>query len=60
MYPHPVFGTQPDTQVYAFHPGGANVALADGSVRFVQQAVSFSTFASLVTRAGGEVVTGLD
>jgi prepilin-type N-terminal cleavage/methylation domain-containing protein/prepilin-type processing-associated H-X9-DG protein len=60
MYPHPVFGTQPDTQVYAFHPGGANVAMADGSVRFVQQSVSFSTFAALVTRAGGEVVTGLD
>ena len=60
MYPHPVFGTQPDVQVYAFHPGGANVAMADGSTQFVQASVSFTTFAQLVTRNGGEVITWFD
>jgi prepilin-type N-terminal cleavage/methylation domain-containing protein/prepilin-type processing-associated H-X9-DG protein len=56
QFPNPLFGMQPDTQVYAFHPSGANVALADGSVHFVQQGVSFAVFAALVTRAGNEAV----
>jgi prepilin-type N-terminal cleavage/methylation domain-containing protein/prepilin-type processing-associated H-X9-DG protein len=60
FYPHPLFGTQPDTQAYAFHTGGANLALADGSVRFLQESISFATFAQLVTRNGGEVVGPLD
>jgi prepilin-type processing-associated H-X9-DG protein len=47
---------QPDTQVYAFHSGGANVAMADGSVRFMQEKVSFNLFAALITRAGNESV----
>ncbi len=43
--------------VYAFHTGGANVSLADGSVRFLRASVSAGTVAALVTRVGGEVVT---
>jgi prepilin-type N-terminal cleavage/methylation domain-containing protein/prepilin-type processing-associated H-X9-DG protein len=43
--------------IFAFHPGGANVLLADGSVRFMPANVSSPTYAYLVTRAGGEVVT---
>jgi prepilin-type N-terminal cleavage/methylation domain-containing protein/prepilin-type processing-associated H-X9-DG protein len=42
--------------VYSFHPGGANVAFADGSVRFVKQSININTLAALVTKAGGEVV----
>jgi prepilin-type N-terminal cleavage/methylation domain-containing protein/prepilin-type processing-associated H-X9-DG protein len=40
------------------HPGGANFALADGSVRFIQQGISPVAFNALGTRAGGEVVPG--
>ncbi len=43
-------------EVYAFHTGGANVALADGSVRFLKEGMSIRTLAALATRAGGEVV----
>jgi prepilin-type processing-associated H-X9-DG protein len=42
--------------LYSFHIGGANVALADGSVRFISENISAHTLASLVTRDGGEVV----
>ena len=43
-------------QIYAFHPGGANIAFADGTVRFVSQSIDIATVASLVTKAGGETV----
>lgn len=43
--------------VYSFHSGGANVSLADGSVRFLNQNIGISTMAALVTRAGGEAVS---
>ena len=45
-------------EVYAFHTGGANVAMADGSVRFLRESISIRTLAALATRAGGEVITG--
>ena len=44
-------------EVYSFHPGGANVVLADGSVRFLQAVTDIRVLARLITRAGGEVVT---
>ncbi len=40
------------------HTGGANFALADGSVRFIRDSISPVTFASLGTKSGGEVVAG--
>jgi prepilin-type N-terminal cleavage/methylation domain-containing protein/prepilin-type processing-associated H-X9-DG protein len=42
---------------YSFHSGGANVALADGTVHFLQQGITIRTMAALVTRAGGEPVS---
>jgi prepilin-type N-terminal cleavage/methylation domain-containing protein/prepilin-type processing-associated H-X9-DG protein len=42
--------------IYAFHPGGANVAFADGSVRFVKESITIAVMAALVTKAGGEVL----
>jgi len=45
-----------DREVYSFHPGGANVVFADGSVRFLNANLGIRIFARLVTRAGGEVV----
>jgi prepilin-type N-terminal cleavage/methylation domain-containing protein/prepilin-type processing-associated H-X9-DG protein len=37
------------------HTGGANAALADGSVRFVNNAMSVATILAAATRYGGEV-----
>jgi prepilin-type N-terminal cleavage/methylation domain-containing protein/prepilin-type processing-associated H-X9-DG protein len=46
-----------DYGFYAFHSGGANVLLADGSVRFLAANTDIRTLCALVTRAGGEVAT---
>ena len=43
----------------SFHSAGVNVVLMDGSVRFVRNAISITTWRSLSTRAGGEVI-GID
>ncbi len=39
---------------YSFHPGGAEFAMADGSVRFLGESTGLRLLASLATRAGGE------
>lgn len=43
--------------IYAFHTGGANILLCDGSVHFVSESLDRDVFAGLVTKAGGEVLT---
>jgi hypothetical protein len=42
--------------LYSWHTGGATVTLADGSARFISENISAYTLASLITRAGGEVM----
>lgn len=44
--------------IYAFHPGAANVLMADGGVRTVKQSIAPATIAALLTREGGEVISG--
>ena len=39
------------------HPGGANTAFADGSVKFIKSSVNPGSWAALGTRNGGEVVS---
>jgi len=39
------------------HPGGVNMALADGSVKFVKDSIGLQPWWALGTRAGGEVLS---
>ncbi len=39
-----------------YHPGGVNVLLGDGSVRFIKDSINGSTWRALGTVSGGEVV----
>jgi prepilin-type processing-associated H-X9-DG protein len=39
------------------HPGGVNLGMADGSVKFVKNSVSLQTWWALGTRNQGEVIT---
>jgi prepilin-type N-terminal cleavage/methylation domain-containing protein/prepilin-type processing-associated H-X9-DG protein len=41
----------------SFHPGGVQVLLADGSVRFVKDSVNLESWRALATRNGGEVIS---
>jgi prepilin-type processing-associated H-X9-DG protein len=41
----------------SLHPGGANFAMVDGSVRFLKQTIAQATYRALGTRAGGEVIS---
>jgi prepilin-type N-terminal cleavage/methylation domain-containing protein/prepilin-type processing-associated H-X9-DG protein len=43
-------------EVYAFHPGGAQVAMVDGSVRFLKNTLNYTMYFTLVTRQGGEMI----
>ena len=47
-----------DNEMYSFHPGGANVAFADGGVRFLRETISPRTFAALVTKSAGDIPLG--
>jgi prepilin-type processing-associated H-X9-DG protein len=39
------------------HPGGVNVLMADGSVKFMKNSVNQITWWALGTKAGGEVIS---
>ncbi len=55
-FPHPYYGSEGTSEIFSFHPGGANVALADGSVRLLNRNLGIRELARLVTRGGGEPV----
>jgi prepilin-type N-terminal cleavage/methylation domain-containing protein/prepilin-type processing-associated H-X9-DG protein len=42
--------------VYSFHPSGANVGMADGSVRFLTTSTTPKNLTALVTRRNGETL----
>ena len=63
---NPPIGSSTDFELYedrrkcAFgssHPGGANFALADGSVRFISETIPLPTLQALATRNGHEIVS---
>lgn len=39
--------------IYSLHPGGANVAMADGSVRFLSEATAYETLVEMFSRSEG-------
>lgn len=49
-------GTDPSGQIFSFHVGGANVLLADGSVRVIDSGIAPAVIAALATRANNDVV----
>jgi prepilin-type N-terminal cleavage/methylation domain-containing protein len=46
-----------NNEAYSFHTGGVMCVYGDGSVRFLRDSLPIAVFATLITRAGGEVVT---
>ena len=48
------------SEVYSFHPGGAQVVLVDGSVHFLRADTSLQLLRALITRAGRETVSSAD
>ena len=49
-------GTYKENEIRSEHPGGANGAFCDGSVRFLNENMNDETLAAICTRAGGEIV----
>ena len=49
----------PNNEVFSFHPGGANVLMMDGSVRFLSQDLRYEVLRALVTANGGAAEAGL-
>jgi prepilin-type processing-associated H-X9-DG protein len=43
--------------MYSLHPGGANVLLGDGSVRFIKESINLRTWQALNSRSNGEVIS---
>ncbi len=41
----------------SLHPGGVNLCLADGSVRFIKDSINLATWWAMGTRASGEVIS---
>lgn len=46
-----------DGETYSFHYNGANIVFADGSTKFLSDAVDLKVFCAMITRAGGENYT---
>ncbi len=45
-------------EMFAEHPGGANILMGDGSVRFVSESIYPLTWVAYSTIAGGEIING--
>jgi prepilin-type processing-associated H-X9-DG protein len=47
-----------DKEIYSFHTSGANIGMADGSVRFLRSSTKIDVVLQLLTRARSEVLDG--
>lgn len=45
-----------NNEAYSFHVGGIHINMADGSARFVTDSIDNEIYASLITKAEGEVI----
>jgi prepilin-type N-terminal cleavage/methylation domain-containing protein/prepilin-type processing-associated H-X9-DG protein len=52
----PIINHNNDSEIYGFHPGGAQFCYADGSTRYVSSSLDTVIGIALVTRNGGETV----
>ena len=41
----------------SYHSGGVNVAMLDGSVKFIKNSINSITWWALATKAGGEIIS---
>ena len=48
----------PNSPIQSAHPGGANVAFADGSTHFLSESLDIQALRYLATRSDGQVVSG--
>ena len=53
-FPYPYYGSEGTAEPYAFHVGGAQFTLGDGSVHFIAQTIGIREFARLITRDKSE------
>lgn len=53
----PIINHRNDSEIYAFHTGGAQACFADGSTRFLRSDLDTVVGIALVTRAGGEAMS---
>jgi prepilin-type N-terminal cleavage/methylation domain-containing protein/prepilin-type processing-associated H-X9-DG protein len=50
-------GAGNNDEIYGFHPGGVNALFGDGSVRFLKETLNIVIQRSLITPAGGELIS---
>ncbi len=55
-YPAP-YGYEGTGETFAFHPQGANILFADGSVHFAYEKIDIRLFARMVTRDKGDITS---
>jgi prepilin-type N-terminal cleavage/methylation domain-containing protein/prepilin-type processing-associated H-X9-DG protein len=46
-----------NNEIYSFHPGGANMLFADGSVHFFKESMDPRIVVYMISRAGGEIIS---
>jgi prepilin-type processing-associated H-X9-DG protein len=62
LYEDPMVNHPPNSplghtdEMYSLHPGGGNVLLGDGSVRFIKQSINLRTWQALSSRANGDII----